>query len=386
MREIKDVRLHQKTVLLRVDMNVPMNGDVRDDQRIKACLPTIHELLRQNAAVVLLSHLGRPPKEEPSPGFSLAPVARQLEKLLARKVDFVNDYLGGVNASPGDVLLCENVRFNAGEKKNDPLLAQSLARLGDVFVMDAFAVAHRTHASTCGVARFAPVSCAGPLLCHEVKALGKARHNPERPVLVIVGGSKISTKFGVLDALSDLADFLIPGGGIANTFLAASGCEIGTSLHEAEWIGEAQKIMRKMRRRKKPLLMPEDVVCAKSLEPSATPEIRGRDQIEEDTMVLDIGPETTKQYTTLIAQAKTILWNGPLGVFEDPRFAAGTRSVAHAIASSPAFSVAGGGDTLAALTASDSAGISYISTGGGAFLEFMKSGQLAALKELECSH
>ena len=385
MLEMKTVNLHRKKVLVRVDMNVPMNGDVRDDQRIKACLPTIREILQQNTAVILLSHLGRPPKERPNPKFSLAPVARRLEKLLARKVDFVSNYLDGVNTMPGDVVMCENVRFNAGEKENDPLLSQSLARLGDVFVMDAFAVAHRSHASTCGVARYAPISSAGPLLCAEIEALEKTRRNPKRPLLVIVGGNKISTKFSVLDALSDQADFLIPGGGIANTFLAASGCRIGTSLYEAEWISEARKIMQKMRRRKKPLVLPVDAVCARSLESRTPPEFRECSQIEDDSMILDIGPETIKKYTTLIARARTILWNGPLGVFEDPRFAVGTRSVADAIASSSAFSVAGGGDTLAALTVFGSTGISYISTGGGAFLEFMKDGRLAALKEFECS-
>ena len=378
-----DQALGGQRVMIRLDLNVPLkNGKVASDTRILATLPTIRQALEQNAAVILLSHLGRPAEGEYDEQFSLRPVAIHLGELLDMPVRLVTDWLDGIDVAPGEVVLCENVRFNVGEKANAESLSRQMADLCDFFVMDAFGTAHRAQASTHGVAQFAPVACAGPLLVSELEALHKAMAEPARPVVAIVGGSKVSTKLTVLDSLSGSVDQLIVGGGIANTFIAAEGHEVGQSLYEPDLIDEAKRLMASSGGASIPI--PEDVVVAIEVSESAPSQIRPVADVEGDELILDIGPQTAEHYAGLLAAAGTIVWNGPVGVFEIDQFGAGTERVAHAVADSDAFSIAGGGDTLAALEKYGvKERISYVSTGGGAFLEFLEGRTLPAVAILE---
>jgi phosphoglycerate kinase len=374
-----------KRVMIREDFNVPVSdGCVTSDARIKAALPTIRLALDKGAAVLLLSHLGRPVEGRFDAQFSLRPVAARLEELLGLDVALKTDWLNGVDVAAGEVVLCENVRFNRGEKSNDAELARTMAGLCDVFVMDAFGTAHRAHASTEGIVRAALVACAGPLLSRELDTLEKILHDPVRPLLAIVGGSKVSTKLKVLDALLDKVDELIVGGGIANTFIAASGYEVGQSLYEPDQLHDAQRLIQKAHAKGGSIPIPKDVMVAKSFSADAKPLLRGVDEVAQDEMILDIGPLTAIEYSTVIAGSGTVIWNGPVGVFEFRHFAAGTRAVAEAIDRSSAFSIAGGGDTLAAIDQFGvKEGISYISTGGGAFLEFVEGKSLPAVVALQ---
>jgi len=385
MLRMADLDLAGKRVLVREDLNVPVeNGRVTSDARIRASLPTIRLALEKGAALMLLSHLGRPTEGEFDSKYSLAPVAEHLAGLLGQPVRLERDWLDGVELQPGEVVLCENVRFNPGEKKDDEALARRMAALCDVFVMDAFGTAHRAQASTHGVARFAPVACAGPLLAAELEALGKALHAPARPLVAIVGGSKVSTKLTVLDTLLDRVDQLIVGGGIANNFIAAAGHGVGKSLYEPDLLDETRRLVEKAQQRGAAIPLPSDVVVAPGLEPGHPATLRPVAAVAADEMILDVGPETAQAYGEILARAGTIVWNGPVGVFEDERFAAGTRALAEAVAASAAFSIAGGGDTLAALDAfglTDK--VSYVSTGGGAFLEFLEGRTLPAVAMLE---
>jgi len=380
-----DLDLAGKRVLIREDLNVPVSdGRVTSDARIRAALPTIRTALEKGAAVMIMSHLGRPVEGEPDPQFSLQPVADRLAELLGREVRLQADWLGGVDVAPGEIVLCENVRFNPGEKKNDETLARSMAGLCDVFVMDAFGTSHRAQASTEGVTRYAPLACAGPLLAGELEALAKGLHDPVRPMLAIVGGSKVSTKLTVLHTLLDKVDELIVGGGIANTFIAASGHSVGKSLYEPDLIHDAQLLIQKAHAAGGSIPIPKDVVVAKAFSDDEEPHVRNVDEVGDDEMILDIGPLTAIEYSEIIAGAGTIIWNGPVGVFEFRNFASGTRAIAEAIERSSAYSIAGGGDTLAAI---DQFGvtedISYISTGGGAFLELVEGKTLPAVAALE---
>lgn len=380
-----DLDLSGKRVLIRQDLNVPVkDGAVTSDARLRASIPTIEAALEAGAAVILLSHLGRPTEGEPEDRFSLAPVAARFGELLGRDVRLEKNWLEGVEVGPGQVVLCENVRFNLGEKADDEALARKMASLCDVFVMDAFGTAHRAQASTHGVARFAPAAAAGPLLVRELEALEKALAVPRRPLAAIVGGAKVSTKLTVLEALSEKVDQLIVGGGIANTFIAAAGYPVGKSLHEADLLDDARAIMAAAEEKGAEIPLPLDVVVAKEFSKDAEPRTCGVDEVAEDEMILDVGPQTRSRYATLLVDAGTILWNGPVGVFEFPPFAEGTRALAEAVAASDAFSIAGGGDTIAAI---DQFGvtdrISYISTGGGAFLEFLEGKTLPAVAVLE---
>jgi phosphoglycerate kinase len=382
---MENLELAAKRVLIREDLNVPVSaGRVTSDARIRAALPTIRTALEMGAAVMIMSHLGRPVEGQYDPQFSLQPVADRLAELLGRSVRLQKDWLGGVDVAPGDVVLCENVRFNRGEKSNDETLARTMAGLCDVFVMDAFGTAHRAQASTEGITRYAPVACAGPLLAGELDALAKGLRNPARPMLAIVGGSKVSTKLTVLDSLLDKVDELIVGGGIANTFIAASGHNVGQSLYEPDLIHNAQLLIQKAHASGGSIPIPKDVVVAKAFSDEAEPLVRNVNEVADDEMILDIGPLTAVEYSEIIAGAGTIIWNGPVGVFEFRNFAAGTRAMAEAIERSSAYSIAGGGDTLAAI---DQFGvtddISYISTGGGAFLEFVEGKTLPAVAALE---
>ncbi|MBH3438151.1 phosphoglycerate kinase [Pseudomonas luteola] len=378
--KMSDLDLNGKRVLIREDLNVPVkDGQIKSDARLVAALPTLKLALEKGAAVIVCSHLGRPTEGEASAENSLKPVAEYLSKALNREVPLVTDYLGGVDVQPGNIVLLENVRFNKGEKKNADELAQQYAALCDVFVMDAFGTAHRAEGSTHGVAKFAKVAAAGPLLAAELDALGKALKAPARPMAAIVAGSKVSTKLDVLNSLSSVCDQLIVGGGIANTFLAAAGHKVGKSLYEAELVDTAKAIAAKVS-----VPLPVDVVVAKEFAESAKATVKSISDVADDDMILDIGPETAKQFAQLLTSAKTILWNGPVGVFEFDQFGNGTKVLAQAIADSEAFSIAGGGDTLAAI---DKYGIgekiSYISTGGGAFLEFVEGKVLPAVEVLE---
>ena len=375
-----DLDLTNQRVLIREDLNVPVkDGIVQSDARIVAALPTIRLALEKGAAVMVCSHLGRPDEGQFSEENSLAPVAAYLSQALGRDVPLVRDYLNGVEVAPGEVVLLENVRFNNGEKKNTDELAKQYAALCDVFVMDAFGTAHRAQGSTHGVAKFAKVACAGPLLSAELEALGKALGAPAKPMAAIVAGSKVSTKLDVLTSLADICDQLIVGGGIANTFLAAAGFPVGQSLYEAELIDTAKAIAAKVS-----VPLPVDVVVAKAFAADAEATVKAVADVAADDMILDIGPETAKQFAELLKNSKTILWNGPVGVFEFDQFANGTKVLAQAIAESDAFSIAGGGDTLAAIDKYNVAEqISYISTGGGAFLEFVEGKVLPAVAILE---
>jgi phosphoglycerate kinase len=380
-----DVDLAGKRVLIRQDLNVPCSdGKIRSAGRLRASVPTVQQALDAGAAVMLLSHLGRPKEGRFDREHSLASVAEYMGRLLGREVPLVTHWLDGVDVKPGEVVVCENVRFNVGEKANDEALARRMAALCDVFVMDAFGTAHRAQASTEGVARFAPVACAGPLLTAEVEALTAALENPKRPLVVIVGGSKVSTKLALLESLARVADELIVGGGIANTFLAAAGHDVGASLYEHDLVAAARHIERAIRARGGEIPLPRDVVCATEVSPEAHPEIRPVSEVERDEMILDFGPAARDRVTALLRNAGTILWNGPLGVFEIDQFGRGTKALAEAVAASGAFSIAGGGDTLAAIEkygVEDD--ISYISTGGGAFLEFLEGKKLPAIAALE---
>ncbi len=384
--EMTGLDLAGKRVLIRQDLNVPVkDGVISSDQRIKASLPAIRHCIDAGARLMIMSHLGRPEEGNPEAQFSLQPVADYLGKALGKPVPLVSNYLEQApEMSDGDVVLLENVRFNAGEKSNDESLSRQYAALCDIYVMDAFGTAHRAQASTHGAGRFAPIACAGPLLATELDALGKALNNPASPVVAIVGGSKVSTKLTVLDALSGIVDQLIPGGGIANTFIAAAGYNVGKSLVEADLIPEAKRLVEQARERGGDIPIPTDVVCGKEFSESAAAQVKPVSEVEDDDMILDIGPETAAHFATILQQAATIVWNGPVGVFEFDQFGEGTRTLSQAIASSPAFSIAGGGDTLAAV---DKYGIaqqvSYISTGGGAFLEFLEGKQLPAVAMLE---
>lgn len=386
VRTLDDVTLAGQRVLVREDLNVPLKGgEVSDDSRLRAAVPTLERLLAADARVMVMSHLGRPKAGVFDPEASLAPVAKRLGELLGCEVALVSDWLDAdIAPAPGQVVVCENVRFNAGETDNDEALAKRMAARCDLFVMDAFGSAHRAHASTHGVARFAPDAVAGPLLAAELEALGKALDAPARPLVAIIGGSKVSTKLTVLERLSDQVDQLIVGGGIANTFIAAAGYSVGRSLIEADWVDTARALMDRVKAAGGEIPIPEDVVVARELSAEAHAEVRAIDAVGRDDMILDVGPKTAAAYAQRLAQAGTIVWNGPVGVFEIDAFANGTQALAHAIAESPGFSIAGGGDTLAAVAQYGVADqIGYISTGGGAFLEFLEGQALPAVTVLD---
>jgi phosphoglycerate kinase len=382
--EMSGLPLAGKRVLIRADLNVPIeNGKVTSDARLRAVLPTLGNALDRNARVILMSHLGRPEEGKPSLEFSLAPVAARLGELLGREVRLARDWLDGVEVGPGDLVLAENVRFEVGEKKNDVALARRMAALCDVFVMDAFGTAHRAQASTVGVAELAPVACAGPLLSAELKALSTALENPRRPLVAIVGGAKVSNKLGVLKSLAGKVDSLILGGGIANTIIAAAGHAVGRSLQEAQMLDFARELLDG-KYGKAAIPLATDVVVARQVDSGAKASTRAVTAVGPDEMILDIGPETARIYSDVIAAAGTIVWNGPLGVFEIEQFAGGTRALAESVAASGAFSIVGGGDTLAAVERFGVADrISYLSTGGGAFLEFLEGKELPAVAVLK---
>ncbi len=382
---MSDLPLAGKRVLIREDLNVPVHdGKVTSDARIRAALPTIQHAMNAGARVFVMSHLGRPEEGVYADEFSLAPVAQRLSELLGRPVPLKRDWLGGVDCAPGEVVLCENVRFNKGEKKDAEALSKQMAALCDIYVMDAFGTAHRAEASTHGVARFAPVACAGPLLVAELEALERALAHPARPLVAIVAGSKVSTKLTVLESLLSKVDKLIVGGGIANTFLAATGSPVGKSLHEADMLDIARKLLEQARARGAEIPLPTDVVVAREFAATAHADVRPIADVRPDELILDIGPDTADRLGALLQEAGTILWNGPVGVFEFDQFGEGTKAIAQAIARSKAFSLAGGGDTLAAIEKYGVAdGISYISTGGGAFLEFVEGKVLPAVAALE---
>ncbi|WP_287881933.1 phosphoglycerate kinase [Aquitalea sp.] len=379
--KLTELDLAGKRVLIRVDMNVPVkNGVIGDDTRIRASLPSIEHSLNAGAGVILMTHLGRPTEGEPKPEDSLAPVVERLSALLGKPVRLVADWQAGLNVAAGEVVMLENVRLNKGEKKNNAELGQAYASLCDVFVNDAFGTAHRAEASTHAVAQFAPTACAGILLAAELDALGKALLAPARPLVAIVAGSKVSTKLTILESLADKVDQLIVGGGIANTFLLAEGKNIGKSLAEADLVEEAKKVIAKIRARGGDVPLPSDVVCATEFAETAAATTKPVAEVGADDMILDIGPDSAAELAAIIAKAGTVVWNGPVGVFEFDQFGNGTKTLAQAIAQSPAFSIAGGGDTLAAIAKYGiTDDISYISTGGGAFLEFLEGKTLPAV-------
>ncbi len=383
---LTDVDLKNKRVFIRADLNVPQDdaGKITDDTRIRASVPGIRYALTAGAAVMVTSHLGRPTEGELKPEDSLAPIAKRLSELLGQPVRLVANWVdGGFAVAPGEVVLLENCRCNKGEKKNDEALAKKMAALCDVYANDAFGTAHRAEATTEGIARFAPVACAGPLMAGELEALGSALGKPKRPLVAIVAGSKVSTKLTILDSLADKVDQLIVGGGIANTFLAAQGATIGKSLAEVDLVPEAKKIIDKMAARGASVPLPTDVVCAKEFATTAAATTKAIADVADDDMILDIGPQSAVALAAVLAKAGTIVWNGPVGVFEFDQFAGGTKAIAAAIADSPAFSVAGGGDTIAAINKFGVADqVSYISTAGGAFLEFLEGKTLPAVAAL----
>ncbi|HEX5047957.1 MAG TPA: phosphoglycerate kinase [Gammaproteobacteria bacterium] len=384
VKRMADQALSGKRVLIREDLNVPIKeGRVTSTARIDAAVPTLRAALDAGARVMVMSHLGRPKEGKPDAASSLAPVAAKLSEVLFRDVPLVAKWLDGVDVAPGEIVLCENVRFNVGEEADDPALAKRMAALCDVFVMDAFGTAHRAQASTHGVAKFAPVACAGPLLVAELEALGLALESPKRPLFAIIGGSKVSTKLDLLQSLSTKVDELILGGGIANTVLAASGVNVGKSLYEPDMVDFAKQLLDG-KFGKAAIPLPTDVVVAPSLDAGVRGTVKSVRDVNAADMILDIGPKTAELYAKRLAKAGTIVWNGPVGVFENPEFAAGTKRVAAAVAASDAFSIAGGGDTLAAIEQFGvGGGISYISTGGGAFLEFLEGKKLPAVATLE---
>jgi phosphoglycerate kinase len=384
--KMTDLDLAGKRVLIRQDLNVPItDGKVSSDKRIRASMPTIEHCVKAGAKVMIMSHLGRPTEGEPEEKYSLAPVATHMSGLLGQNVRLVKDYLSGsVDVADGEVVLLENVRFNSGEKGNDEALSKKYASLCDVYVMDAFGTAHRAQASTHGAGVYAPVACAGPLLAGELEALGKALDNPARPMVAIVGGSKVSTKLTVLESLSKIVDQLVVGGGIANTFIAAAGNPVGKSLYEADLIDTCKRLTADAESRGGSIPVPTDVVCAKEFSPTAAAELKGATEVLDDDMIFDIGPDSAAALAEIIMNAGTIVWNGPVGVFEFDQFGEGTKAISMAIANSPAFSIAGGGDTLAAVDKYNIADkVSYISTGGGAFLEFLEGKKLPAVVMLE---
>ncbi|MDJ0955267.1 MAG: phosphoglycerate kinase [Arenicellales bacterium] len=384
--KMSDLDLAGKRVLIRQDLNVPVhNGEVTSDTRIRASLPTIEHARKAGAKVILMSHLGRPIEGEYADKFSLLPVAQNLSDKLGNDIELVRNYSDGLKElANGQVVLLENVRFNEGEKSDDGELSRQYAALCDIYVMDAFGAAHRAQASTHGVARFAPIACAGPLLVAELDALAKALEDPARPMVAVVGGSKVSTKLSVLSSLLKTVDQLIPGGGIANTFVAAVGHGVGQSLYEQDFVEQAQGLLTEAQAKGSEIPIPSDVVVGSEFSESASATTKPVNQVAKDEMILDIGPETARRYTAILNAAGTIVWNGPVGVFEFEQFGLGTRSIAHAIAESSAFSIAGGGDTLAAIDKYGVAdGMSYISTGGGAFLEFLEGKTLPAVRVLE---
>jgi phosphoglycerate kinase len=382
-----DLPLAGKRVFIRADLNVPQDetGNITEDTRIRASLPGIEHALKSGAAVMVTSHLGRPAEGKLAPEDSLAPIAKRLSEMLGRPVPLVQNWVdGGFVVKPGEVVLLENCRVNRGEKKNDEALARKMAALCDVYVNDAFGTAHRAEATTHGMARFAPVACAGPLMAAELDALGRALRNPARPLVAIVAGAKVSTKLTILKALAAKVDQLIVGGGIANTFMLAAGLSVGKSLAEPELVGEARAIIDLMKARGAQVPLPVDVVVANDLSALARANRVAATEVRRDDKILDIGPQTAAMLAALIAKAGTVVWNGPVGVFEYDQFAAGTKTIAHAIANSKAFSIAGGGDTLAAIAKFGIVDrISYISTGGGAFLEFIEGRILPAVAVLE---
>ena len=382
---MSDLDLAGKRLLIRQDLNVPINaGKISSDARLRASLPTLRLALERGASVLVTSHLGRPKAGQFDPEQSLTLVAAWLSEHLGQMVPLVSNWIDGVKLAPGQIVLGENTRFLKGEKEDDEALSKKMAALCDIYVMDAFGTAHRAEASTHGVAKFAPVACAGPLLAAELDALGKALKHPKKPLAVIVGGSKVSTKLELLNSLADIADQLVIGGGIANTFLAAAGYKVGKSLHEPDMLDTARQIQKKIEARGGSIPLPEDVVVATEFSAEAHAHVRPVGEVEADEMILDIGPKTRAKLLGLLKGCGTIVWNGPVGVFEYDSFAGGTKALAEAIAASPAFSLAGGGDTLAAI---DKFGIadklSYISTGGGAFLEFLEGKTLPAVAALE---
>lgn len=378
--KMTDLDLANKRVLIREDLNVPVKeGKVTSDARIRAALPTLKLALEAGAKVIVMSHLGRPTEGEYEEQYSLQPVADHLAGLLGQDVPLVKDWLDGVEVEAGQLVLVENVRFNKGEKKDDEALSKKMAALCDVYVMDAFGTAHRAQASTHGVGKFAPIACAGPLLAAELEALEKALAKPARPMAAIVGGSKVSTKLTVLESLSDKVDQLIVGGGIANTFLAAAGFPVGKSLYEKDLIPQAKALMEKVN-----IPLPEDVIVATEFSADATAMVKDAKDVAEDDMILDIGPKAASKLAGLLESSQTIIWNGPVGVFEFDQFGEGTKALSLAIANSDGFSIAGGGDTLAAVDKYEIADkVSYISTGGGAFLEFVEGKVLPAVAMLE---
>ncbi|MEI8054758.1 MAG: phosphoglycerate kinase [bacterium] len=383
--KMTELDLKNKRVLIRVDFNVPLkNGVITSDKRLQASAPTIKLAVDAGARVIVLSHLGQPEEGAFSEEFSLKPVADWLSKFFGKPIRLERNWLDGVNVEPGEIVLCENVRFNKGEKKDNEDLAKKMAALCDIFVMDAFATAHRAQASTHGVGKFAPVACAGPLLMAELDALGKALEKPARPLVAITGGSKVSTKLQLLENLLGKVDQLLVGGGIANTFMAAAGLPIGKSLYEPDFVAKAKELLELAKNRKSEIPIPTDVVVAKEMSETAQATTKKATEVAADDMILDVGPETRKRLADILANAKTIVWNGPVGVFEIDQFGEGTKVLASAVAASSAFSIAGGGDTVAAIEKYGiEKKISYISTAGGAFLEYLQGEKLPAVKMLE---
>lgn len=385
MLKMSGLKLAGKRVLIREDLNVPLkNGEITSDIRIKAAIPTIKAALKAKAQVMIMSHLGRPTEGVFDPQFSLAPVAKHLSELLKMEVPLIQNWTNGFKLGDQPIVLLENVRFNPGEMNNDPELSKKMAGLCDVFVMDAFATAHRAEASTCGVIQFAPIACAGLLLENELDALSKIMENPKHPVVAIVGGSKVSTKLKLLESLLQKVDFLLVGGGIANTFLASQGYTVGRSLYEPDLIDEAERLTLAAQKRGAEIPLPTDIVVGEKLSEDADSSVRLVSQVDDNEKIYDIGPDTIKHWASIIKKAKTILWNGPVGAFEIEQFSEGTGGIAKAIADSSGFSVAGGGDTLAAIEKYRIANkINYISTGGGAFLAFLEGEKLPAIAALE---
>lgn len=380
-----DLALNNQRVLIREDLNVPIkDGKITSDARLRAALPTLRTALEAGAKVMVMSHLGRPTEGEYNPEFSLQPVADYLSAALNVPVRLVKGYLDGVDVNIGELVIFENIRFNTGEQNNDDTLSKKLAALCDIFVMDAFGTAHRAQASTHGVAKYAPIACAGPLLAGELSALSKALDNPARPLVAIVGGSKVSTKLTVLDSLAGIVDQLVVGGGIANTFIASQGHNVGKSLFEADLVDEAKRLTKQANDNNGSIPVPTDVIVGQEFSETAVATLKNVSDVNDSDMIFDIGPESAKALAEIIANAGTVVWNGPVGVFEFDQFGKGTEVIARAIANSKAFSIAGGGDTLAAVDKYDIADqISYISTGGGAFLEFLEGKKLPAVEILE---